>query len=287
MFDVFRNRLTVTATLVTQTALRVGDGRATAPTGTDLPIVKDWRGRPFIPGASFKGALRARVEALVRAVVPGKRGACNPFDDRETCLSKQKVRDLQRKARELDKTDRWLTDKLIVRTCLVCATFGAPWLASSLRIKDLAVEEKTWLGQTEVRNGVAIDRDTETVSGTKLYDYEVLPAGTHFAFELMLENAENWQQGMLLAGLAAFERGEAALGGFRSRGLGWTQLTDLQLIFSAPGNSSGRTVRNYLLPGQEEPASKVQQQEWRQTWRAAFRDKLKERAREAKEKQDA
>lgn len=287
MFDVFGNYLTITATLVTRTALRVGAGRVTAPTGTALPIVKDWRGRPFIPGASFKGALRARTEALVRAVVPGKWGACNLFDDKETCLPRQEVSELQKKAQE--RGDQWLAGELLPKTCLTCATFGAPWLASSLRVKDLSIEEATWLGQTEVRNGVAIDRDTETVSGTKLYDYEVLPAGTRFTFELVLENAEDWQRGLLLAGLAAFERGEAALGGFRSRGLGWAQLTDLQLTLFSPGNGSGATptVRDYLLPRQGNPASEAQQQECRRMWRAAFRSKLAECAREAKEERDA
>jgi CRISPR/Cas system CSM-associated protein Csm3 (group 7 of RAMP superfamily) len=59
MFDTFKNRLERIGTLTTVTALRISAGRSTEPIGSDLPVIKDALGRPLIPGASFKGALRS------------------------------------------------------------------------------------------------------------------------------------------------------------------------------------------------------------------------------------
>lgn len=55
MFDVFKNRLEITGTLTTVTALHIGVGRSTEPIGSDLPVLKDALGRPLIPGSSLKG----------------------------------------------------------------------------------------------------------------------------------------------------------------------------------------------------------------------------------------
>lgn len=65
MFDVFKNRLEITGTLITITALRISAGRSTEPIGSDLPVIKDALGRPLIPGSSFKGALRSRLESFL------------------------------------------------------------------------------------------------------------------------------------------------------------------------------------------------------------------------------
>jgi CRISPR/Cas system CSM-associated protein Csm3 (group 7 of RAMP superfamily) len=59
MFDTFKNRLEITGILTTVTALRISAGRSSEPIGSDLPVIKDAIGRPFIPGSSFKGALRS------------------------------------------------------------------------------------------------------------------------------------------------------------------------------------------------------------------------------------
>ncbi len=69
-FAAVHNRLTVRGDLLALTALRIGAGRATEIIAADLPVLRDALGAPFIPGASLKGALRAQVEAVVRAIHP-------------------------------------------------------------------------------------------------------------------------------------------------------------------------------------------------------------------------
>lgn len=68
MFDVFKDRLELTGTLTTVTALRISKGRSLEPIGADLPVVKDALGRPLIPGSSFKGAMRSRLESFLRGI---------------------------------------------------------------------------------------------------------------------------------------------------------------------------------------------------------------------------
>jgi CRISPR-associated RAMP protein (TIGR02581 family) len=226
MFDQFSNRLTVQGWLVAQTALRVGAGRATEPVGNDLPVMRDALERPFIPGASFKGTLRARAESLIRAVVPGQRyGACLPTgEEADRCIPNTAMADARRQARVEGWRDAQMADWVWDHACLVCRTFGSPWLASHVQVKDLAVDDARWFGQFQVRDGVAIDRDTETAAEKKLYNYEVVPADTRFHCHLVIENAEDWQRGMLWLALQPFIRGEMSIGGFRSRGLGQVKL---------------------------------------------------------------
>jgi len=63
-WDTFENRLRITGELVAVTGVRVGMSAESAmPTATDLPVIKDANGRPFIPGSSLRGAVRAHINA--------------------------------------------------------------------------------------------------------------------------------------------------------------------------------------------------------------------------------
>ena len=82
---------------------------------------------------------------------------------------------------------------------------------------------------TEVRDGVGIDRDLGSARKGIKYDYEVVPAGARFEIRIIVENAEDWELGLLLLSLKVIERGELPLGGKTTRGLGWGRLTDLKV----------------------------------------------------------
>jgi CRISPR-associated RAMP protein (TIGR02581 family) len=227
LFYSFESRLVLWGRLMTTTALRIGAGRSLEPTGTDLPVLRDALGRPFVPGSSFKGVLRSRVEALLRSLAPTdqvRRWACNPLEDSERCITPQQIADEKPRLRRQKDADQKLTDWVNKRTCLACQLFGSPWLASHVQVRDWLVDETFWLGQFQERDGVAIDRDTETASEKKLYSYEVVPVGAVFEGVIIVENAEAWQLGLLMAGLNEFERGSLALGGATSRGLGGVTL---------------------------------------------------------------
>ncbi|NJK66178.1 MAG: CRISPR-associated RAMP protein [Microcoleus sp. CSU_2_2] len=218
MFDTFKNRLEITGTLTTVTALRISKGRSTEPIGSDLPVIKDALGRPLIPGSSFKGALRSRLESFLRSIDPNL--AEDPANYTSTTRNNQ-VKDLKEKHKN---NDFELTQQLIGITDDIGSLFGTPWMASKFQVRDLTVQPDAWFGQYQERDGVAIDRDTETAADGKLYDFQVVPAGTPFDFKAVVENAKEWELGLLAIGLHQFETEQIPLGGGRSRGLGVVKL---------------------------------------------------------------
>jgi len=231
----FESHLELRGSLVFTTASRVGAGRTEEVTALDLPVIKTVDGRPYIPGSSFKGAWRAFTERILRTVqeqpeVQERNLACysaskgqgrGPDEPPDLCLHAGEVQTLKIELRgDLNKLDRRLREQ----SCWTCRVFGAPWLASKVLVRDLTVVEKTFL-QTAVRDGVAIGRDTGTVSGGRKYQFEAVPAKTAFAVQIVVENASPEELGLAWLGLRAMERGLIALGGARSRGLGRCQFT--------------------------------------------------------------
>ncbi|MCS6803541.1 MAG: CRISPR-associated RAMP protein Csx7 [Acidobacteriota bacterium] len=237
-FDKFTNRITLRGQLSAETGLHIGVGGSSLdPSATDSPVIRDAAGRPFIPGSSFKGAFRAHLESLVRGLDRSDLSACDPLAD--PCIpNKQQngklgIEQLKAEA-EQDATengrpnraryDELLTEKILAQSCDVCRLFGSPWLSSHLMIKDLFVDPEWWVGRVELRDGVGIDRDTETARQGVKYDFEVVPASTRFNLEIVAENANDELLGLLAIGLRELEQGRVALGGKTTRGLGGVRL---------------------------------------------------------------
>lgn len=218
MFDKFKNRLELTGILTTVTALRISAGRSSEPIGSDLPVVKDALNQPLIPGASFKGAMRSRLESFLRGI--DRDWAEDPAE----FTSKDRNEDIKRIKETLKEDDEALTEAILNQTDLVSRLFGSPWIASKFQVRDLTVVKDTWFNQYQERDGVAIERDTETAGSGKLYDFQVVPAGTEFDFKAVVENSESWERGLLMIGLHQFESEQITLGGGSSRGLGVVSL---------------------------------------------------------------
>ncbi|MEM9153744.1 MAG: CRISPR-associated RAMP protein Csx7 [Cyanobacteria bacterium P01_F01_bin.33] len=231
MFDTFKNRLELSGTLTTITALRISQGRSTEPIGSDLPVVKDSLGQPFIPGSSFKGAMRSRLESFLRGI---DQTLANDPSDLAGSEWKNRIKALKTQHKDNDLA---LTHSLIDITDYASRIFGSPWIASKFQVRDFMVKKETWFGQYQERDGVSIDRDTETAADGKLYDFQVVPAGTMFDFKAIVENADDWELGLLMVGLHQFENEMIPLGGGRSRGLGVVQLHLDEMIWVNPSNA--------------------------------------------------
>ena len=218
MFEVFKNRLELQGTLTTVTALRISQGRSTEPIGSDLPVVKDALGKPFIPGASFKGVLRSRLESFLRGI------DLKLAEDPNQLVSSDRSTVIRELKDSFKGNDKALTEALWQQTDLASRLFGSPWIASKFQVRDLTVVSETWFGQYQERDGVSIDRDTETAADGRLYDFQVVPSGTEFEFRAVVENGEDYELGLLMIGLHQFETEQIPLGGGRSRGLGVVKL---------------------------------------------------------------
>lgn len=268
MFDKFQSRLSLKGEVETLTAIRIGAGRSTSPVGADLPVVRDAAGFPYIPGSSFKGVLRSYVESILRGLTDNSNIVCNPTNDKEQCITATKMESLREKRQNQDWNDQQLSGEILNKTCWVCQLFGSLWYASKLQIRDLHVQKELWFDQYQQRDGVAIDRDTETAADRMLYDFEVVPAGVVFDFHAIVDNAEDWQLGMLYLGLSAFERGKLTIGGGSSRGLG-----AIELSLNSASYIDSSSIMKHLTEDYEGKDA-----DW-QPWVNAFQSKIKAQLR--------
>ncbi len=240
MWDTFENRLRITGELVSQTGVRVGMSAESAmPTATDLPVIKDSQGRPFIPGSSLRGAVRAHVERIVRAFEPGVgsgKGASNPVKPSEWAIPPERRRQLA--------NGNTYEREVFEESCRIERVFGSPWLASRVRFTDLPL--LTEGVEPELRDSVAIDREKESVANK--YDFEAMPAGVRFGFEIIAENLNDVELGLLLLGIRELENGAIRIGGFKGRGLGVVKLENARYEWVDKMN-----LLNYLKQGQAAP----------------------------------
>ena len=86
-FHRLDSRLRLFGRLVTKTGLHVGAAEGAGLDIADMPVIKDGRGLPFIPGSSLKGVLRSTVESLVRAAgnENARLWACDSLDEKKAC----------------------------------------------------------------------------------------------------------------------------------------------------------------------------------------------------------
>ncbi len=247
-YHVFQSRVKIMGALTLLSGLHIGRGRALEPAASDLPVLTDRFGNPLIPGSSLKGVLRANVEGWLRAFFPDPRWrsfACDRIAD-QACVTRDRKRDIVRQHRD----DPAEADRLLWKeSCWVCRFFGSPWVASKVRIVDLPVEgpwHREWL---IVRDGVAIDRESETAAPKFKYDFEVVPAGTRFELEIGVENPEAYELGLLIVGRDLLNDGYALLGGGTSRGLGRVRIEVERIDILTPEKLLER-----LAPPQAEPS---------------------------------
>ncbi|MCA9742059.1 hypothetical protein KC734_10995 [candidate division KSB1 bacterium] len=245
-------RFRIQGSLVLKTALHLGGGNVPAR-GTDSPILRDGFDRPYLPGSSLKGALRAAVERIAPNL---KATACGLFledAEQETntikCMTPQKKGGLGDVYRELEKAlgqpydthraklttlingqadmpetktiqEEHLLMALAANLCDACKAFGSPFMASPVYFHDAPVNEDSWIGLTQVRDGVGIDRDSGRAVDRIKYDYEIVPPDTVFDFSLTVESGDGKTLGLVALALHELKNGNIPLGGIRTRGLG-------------------------------------------------------------------
>lgn len=274
-----RNELTsryhISADLVLETALHIGGGR-NATTSTDSPIVRDGTGEPFIPGSSLKGAVRAAVERLVPNL---KIKACCLTDQSSECLTalppehekvnaynliRQAVgrRIVDRKPDDeypkafallgvpMPKENEIVAEKALLQSldkhlCQVCQTFGSPFISSVVQFHDAPIIAEYWIGLTQVRDGVGIDRDSERARDGIKYDFETVPPETRFRFKMTIENPAANDLALSAVGLSELANGMVPLGGIRSRGLGRCKLENVKVEYA--DFTKIDSLKSYLL----------------------------------------
>jgi CRISPR-associated RAMP protein (TIGR02581 family) len=261
--------------LTTRTGLHIGAGGSGDPLATDLPVVRDGSGRPYIPGSSLKGVLRSAAEALLHGAPFADKAAesdlwsCKMMSG-DPCVDHKKVEKIREEKESESKqrvpadpamdVGREVAEEVWGNSCTVCRLFGSLAMASRVRFPDLPLVGD--LPGMELRNGVGIDRDKGLAADKVLYDFEAVPPGTSFRLTVILDNPEDSDAGLLLYLFHEMDQGNLALGGKTSRGLGqvriaWESLVETSLRHGNPFADllSSRDLLEVAAPVEAEKAT--------------------------------
>ena len=164
--------------------------------GVDRAIYIDPRdGKAVIPATSLKGVLRYCIEGALRA-------------------------------RNIDVCEAPMPDRMCPRRgkddCVVCKVFGSPRLKSRLVFQDIRLDS-----DIDIRMGVGIERRRRTAKEEHLFSFEV-GYGKQFSAEIKGVFTSGDEATMACALLFLGANTGFALGGGKSRGLGWVKLKEFR-----------------------------------------------------------
>ena len=239
-----RSRYLLECRLTQLAALHIGTGVSGAD--TDSPFICQGQ-TPFVPGSSLRGVMRTTAERMSRSLGGGPR-CCVLFEEATEVRCWAGNRDERRKFERANAKDR----NLFLRSkefylCPMCRLFGSTLMAAQLKVSDAqfsGVEPRLVR-----RDGVGIDRDTETARPKIKYDFEVAEPreGVALTFQMQIENAGPVEMGIVYVLLQEMERG-FEIGGKKSRGLGRVKLRLDKVSYFDSNRTDGRrhTLRQFL-----------------------------------------
>lgn len=247
------SRYELTWSLELESGLHVGSGDE-GMTGDGLrtdAMVARREGKPFIPGSSLKGALRSMVERIMQVVEPGR--CCMLFADPGDLAAVPQCARVGARYKEWESDSNKYEEALRAadaeaELCPVCQLFGSTLMAARLKVGDATLNEDAAYVAVR-RDGVGIDRDTETAKEKIKYDFEVVEGKGKklgLTFTMQLENADDWDWALLHI-IARGLNGGMEFGGKKTRGMGKVRgaLTEVRYF----DGTAGYGLVEYLCAG--------------------------------------
>jgi CRISPR/Cas system CSM-associated protein Csm3 (group 7 of RAMP superfamily) len=188
------SRLIIKGILTAQTPIHIGGYGESFE--TDMALAKNGNDEFYIPGTSLTGTLRSWFENAF-----GKGNTIEFWGFQE-----------EEQKRIGTKTDRSK--------------------ASFVLIDDLRLPEDLRNSlQSELRDGVGIDRHYGTAAPGAKYDCAILPKGTQLKFEMTVEMQNDTDKIKAMFGhlLEALQKGEIRLGASKTRGLGKVEIQNIKI----------------------------------------------------------
>jgi CRISPR-associated protein Csm3 len=231
------HRFLITGDLMARTALHIGAGDTDfTPGAMENGVLRDSRGRYFIPGSSLKGVSRAYVE---RSFL-GQNNICingncairykeKKERDQLRDQIKKEYQQLHKKKPEEPEVEAELSRQILNHLCPICRLFGSQVNAGQLKIRD--AYPKTAPFQTELRPHVSIDRETRTNVSGRFYKDEVIPADSIFTFSAVLNRPDADVLPYVAYLVDALKNEEITVGGMSSRGLGVVALENVRIKY--------------------------------------------------------
>jgi CRISPR-associated protein Csm3 len=213
-----------------ETGLHVGAGKGSLEIGgADNPVVKDAHGRPYVPGSTLRGRVRALLEQSTGMAVPSELVFISKRKGQEVRIHQSDRPDDEicilfgRSPGRMEKVSGGDTESNHATPARL-SVFDAPLIAESItpQMRETLDDELT-----EVKSENAIDRITSQANPRTL---ERVPAGARFRIRMVLDIlcAEDTALApLVIAGLRLLE--DDTLGGGGSRGSGRVRFDNLKL----------------------------------------------------------
>ncbi|MCS6952627.1 MAG: type III-A CRISPR-associated RAMP protein Csm3 [Bryobacterales bacterium] len=233
-----------------QTGLHIGAGKGSLEIGgADNPVVKDAFGRPYVPGSSLRGRLRALLEQASGLAVPselvylsrrrGQEVRIHQSDrpDDEICLL------FGRSAGRLERVEGEPLEGGVATPARL-TVYDAPLDPDSItpQMRENLDDELT-----EVKSENAIDRITSQANPRTL---ERVPAGARFKVRFVVDilcEEDKALPARLAEGLRLLE--DDTLGGGGSRGSGRVSFANLRLVWRPRSFYAAGAPEQELLAG--------------------------------------
>jgi CRISPR-associated protein Csm3 len=232
----FLGKLILEGELVCETGLHIGAGKGSLEIGgADNPVIKDAFGRPYVPGSSLRGKLRALLEQASGLAVPSEL----------VYLSRRKGQEVR--IHQSDRPDDEICLLFGRNPGRMERVQGEPLESSTatparLTVCDAPLDPDSITPQmrenlddelTEVKSENAIDRITSQANPRTL---ERVPAGARFRVRMILDilcEEDKALLGRLIEGMRLLE--DDSLGGGGSRGSGRVRFANLRLVWRNRG----------------------------------------------------
>ncbi|MGI8989862.1 MAG: type III-A CRISPR-associated RAMP protein Csm3 [Bryobacteraceae bacterium] len=255
-------KLILEGTLHCETGLHVGAGKGSLEIGgSDNPVVKDSFGRPYVPGSSLRGRIRALLEQSTGMAVPSELVYVSRRKGQEV-----RIHQSDRPGDEIcvlfgrspGRMDRVQGDAIESNhaTPARLSVFDAPLDPESITAQ---MRENLDDELTEVKNENAIDRITSLANPRTI---ERVPAGARFhvrfALDILCEE-DAPLLALLVQGLRLLE--DDALGGGGSRGNGRVRFTGLNLVWRGKDYYASGADQKELVSGADVAALQRQANE--------------------------
>jgi CRISPR-associated protein Csm3 len=252
--DTFVNRYRLEGELVTVSPLHIGNGEirkdplqtkdANAPKEVEVSLVAtDIHNKPFIPGSALRGILRHYLRNLFVGMNKKKIADDTDFEAEKfkNFTQQQQIQYMRNEASMLDRI------------------FGTPFAEGKVEFWDAPAvnaintpvfADRGWNAErnTYVVKSVAIDPVTGTASAHKLYTFEVVPVGMKFHLNLVGQNLDDEEMGLLLLGLEAFNSDiyRLTIGAMSGRGFGQVTFS-LEKLYCLSQKELPAWAKNALL----------------------------------------
>ncbi len=195
-------------------------GKSSNVLSADKSFEVDWEGRAVIPATSFRGRVRAQLEALARSMRSPGSPSCRPPKPEDMC-----------------KPDLTGPDPAL-RACVACRIFGNPWLPSPIVVSDFVLSteprecdaEGAVLPPKLLRTHVSISRQTRAAAEERLFALEIPGFRSHdtrlrYVGTITGDLAPS-DLGLLLVAMKSVQH----MGGGKGRGLGAVEKITLEAI---------------------------------------------------------